>query len=204
MTDTLLALIPTYGVWVVGIVVFIACFGVPLPASVMIMTAGGFAASGTMSLVPLLLINFAAIVIVDQITFAIGRFIGPGFLSWARQKPRYVTTLERIERLLERRGTIAVFLTKAVITPLGPYTGYVVGALRMPWWRYSLAAVLGAGVWTMAYTLAGYGFAGQISQLSSIATNGAGFAAAGAVALLAAWWLRRSWRAYQAEKNDRA
>ena len=46
MTDTFLALIPDYGAYVVAAVVFLASLAVPLPASVLVLTAGSFVAAG--------------------------------------------------------------------------------------------------------------------------------------------------------------
>ncbi|NBT33764.1 MAG: DedA family protein, partial [Rhodobacteraceae bacterium] len=50
MTDTLLALVPTYGVWLIFGSVLLSCFALPIPSSILVMTAGGFAASGDLVL----------------------------------------------------------------------------------------------------------------------------------------------------------
>ena len=46
MTDSVLALVPDYGIFLVFGVVLLACLAVPLPASVLVLTSGSFAAAG--------------------------------------------------------------------------------------------------------------------------------------------------------------
>ncbi len=43
MTDTLLALVPTYGVWLILLALPLSCLALPVPSSILVMTAGGFA-----------------------------------------------------------------------------------------------------------------------------------------------------------------
>ena len=50
MTDWLLALVPQYGVWLLVACTFLSCLGLPIPASILMLTAGGFVAAGDLSL----------------------------------------------------------------------------------------------------------------------------------------------------------
>ena len=60
MTDVVLALVPNYGVFLVFGVVLLACLAVPLPASVLVLTAGSFAAAGDISLLTVFVAATAA------------------------------------------------------------------------------------------------------------------------------------------------
>ena len=46
MTDWLLALVPTYGLWLIAATTLASCLALPIPASVIMLAAGGFAAAG--------------------------------------------------------------------------------------------------------------------------------------------------------------
>ena len=46
MTDWLLALVPQYGLWLLAATTFCSCLALPFPASILMMTAGGFVAAG--------------------------------------------------------------------------------------------------------------------------------------------------------------
>ena len=50
MTDWLLALVPTYGLWLIAGTTFASCLALPIPASVIMLAAGGFAAAGDLVL----------------------------------------------------------------------------------------------------------------------------------------------------------
>ena len=50
MTDWFLGLVPVYGLWLIALVTFASCLALPMPASVVMLAAGGFAASGDLVL----------------------------------------------------------------------------------------------------------------------------------------------------------
>ena len=50
MTDWLLAAVPGYGPWLVAAVTFLSCLALPVPASLLMLAAGGFAAAGDLAL----------------------------------------------------------------------------------------------------------------------------------------------------------
>ena len=50
MTDWLLGLVPQYGLWLLAATTFFSCLALPFPASILMLTAGGFAAAGDLVL----------------------------------------------------------------------------------------------------------------------------------------------------------
>ena len=54
--------------------------------------------------------------------------------------------------------------------------------------------------WSLGYSLLGYVFATQITQVASLIGNAIGFILAGAVALGLTWFLLRSWTAEKARQ----
>jgi membrane protein DedA with SNARE-associated domain len=97
--------------------------------------------------------------------------------------------------LLDRHGGAAVFLSRWLFSPLGPYVNLVTGAARMPWLRFALWDALGEGVWVALYLGLGYTFGSQIEAVAELAANFSGILAAGAVALGLGLWLRALLRA---------
>jgi membrane-associated protein len=75
--------------------------------------------------------------------------------------------------------------------------GYLSGALRLNWGAFTFAAVLGAACWSAAYSLIGYVFATQITQVAAMIGNAIGVVLAGAVVVVLGVYL---WRAWQVEK----
>ena len=50
MTDWFLALVPDYGLWLVALTTFLSCLALPVPSSMLMLAAGGFAAAGDLTL----------------------------------------------------------------------------------------------------------------------------------------------------------
>ena len=194
MTETLLGLVPTYGVWLVLIALPLSCLALPVPSSMLVMIAGGFAAAGDMVLWQVQLAAFAGFVMGDQLTFGIGRTGGSRLVGWAKQYPRLATAFTKAEELLERKGSMAVFLSRTILSPLGPYMGYLSGALEMRWATFTLAAILGAACWSLGYSYLGYIFATQIAQVASLISNALGLILMLVAVAALVWYLARSWR----------
>ncbi|WP_010137844.1 DedA family protein [Oceanicola sp. S124] len=194
MTEALLALIPTYGVWFILVSVVLSCLALPVPSSMMVMVAGGFAATGDFAFWSLAGFAFAGFVIGDQIAFWLSRRLGKPLLTGLERRPRSAGVIHKARELLERRGLWAVLLSRTVLSPLGPYVGYLSGALGMPWLRFTAMAVLGAMTWSMGYAWLGFTFSDQITQIADLISNSVGIIMAGAVALGGLAWMRRTYR----------
>ncbi len=202
MTETLLALVPTYGVWLVLIALPLSCLALPVPSSMLVMIAGGFAAAGDMVLWQVQLAAFAGFVVGDQLAYGIGRTGGSRLVSRAKRYPRIATAFTKAEELLARKGSVAVFLSRTILSPLGPYMGYLSGALDMRWATFTLAAILGAACWSLGYSYLGYIFATQIAQVASLISNALGLILTLAAVAALIWYLVRSWRRERASATE--
>jgi membrane-associated protein len=198
MTDTLLALVPTYGVWLVLLALPLSCLALPVPSSILVMAAGSFASAGDLVLWQVQAAAFAGFVLGDQVTYGVARAAGPRLLAALQRRSRLGALCDRAQVMLDKRGAVAVFLSRTIFSPLGPYMGYLSGALRLNWGAFTLAAVLGAACWSMAYSLLGYVFATQITQVAALIGNAVGIILAGAVVVGIGVYLWRSWQAEKA------
>lgn len=171
MTEALLALVPDYGLVIVGTVVFIATLGVPLPSSIIVLTAGGLAATGDLVFVSLFCVVFFAFVLGDQIAYGIGKIAGPSWLLTLKSKERISPMIIRAESLYDRYDAWAVLLSRTIISPTAPAIAYLSGALEMRRLTYSLTAGIGALIWTSLYLMLGYLFTGQIPEMSALVAS---------------------------------
>ncbi|MEL6607291.1 MAG: DedA family protein [Pseudomonadota bacterium] len=194
MTDAFLNLIPIYGPFLIALVVLISCSGIPLPSSMLVMAGGGFAATGDLVLWQVALAGAVGFVLGDQMTFQIGRCAGGRVLGYLGRSPARASAVTKAQDLLERRGPVAVFLSRTVLSPIGPYVTYAAAALDLGWSRFSVASALGALIWTSAYCGLGYIFANQLTQVAAAISSGLGFIAAAVILLGALWWLRSALR----------
>lgn len=202
MADTLLALIPTYGVWLILGALLLSCLAVPIPSSILVMAGGAFASAGDMGLWQVQLAAFCGFITGDQLAYNIARAGGSRFIERLRDRPKVAPILLRAEGLLARHGAMAVFISRTLLSPLGPYTGYLSGALRLHWGHFTIASVCGAVCWCLTYSLLGYFFADRVNQMASMLGNAIGFIVMTTFVVGLSWYLVARWRAEKdAEKG---
>lgn len=204
MTDTLLALIPNFGLWLIVLVVGLGCLGAPLPASMLVMASGGFAASEDLVLWQVFLVSFSSYVLGDQIAFFLARSQGGRWLEHFQQKPRARKIINKAETIFQRWGGFAVFISRTALSPLGPYIAYISGASGFSWWRFTAIAMIGAACWSALYAGLGYLFANNLEQLSALISNGLGFIMAALAFIGLCLWLRHAWKKYKAHETTEA
>jgi membrane protein DedA with SNARE-associated domain len=186
VTDWLLGLVPQYGVWLLAASTFLSCLALPIPASLLMLAAGGFAAAGDLSLAGVGAAALAGAVAGDQIGYLAGRAGGTSLVARLGERAQPVA---RATDYLARRGGLAIFLTRWLASALGPYTNLAAGASGLRWAGFTLPAVAGEAVWVALYSGLGYVFAGNLQAAADLAADMLGLLAAGAVALGAAVWL---------------
>ena len=186
MTDWLLGLVPQYGMYLLAAGTFSSCLALPFPASILMIAAGGFVASGDLSLVTSAGAALAGAVIGDQAGYFGGRWGGARLIDRLRTR---ADPLAKATALLATRGGIAVFLSRWLVSALGPYVNLAAGAAGLPWLRFTIWGALGETVWVTVYVGAGFTFSGNLAAASGLAFDVLGLLAAGAVAIGLGYWL---------------
>lgn len=188
MTDWLLGLVPQYGLWLLAATTFFSCLALPFPASILMLTAGGFAAAGDLVLWQAFGAAAAGGIAGDQLGYWTGRRFGAAFLSRLRKDPARDKLLARADALMDRRGVMAVFLSRWLVSPLGPYVNLIAGSTAYGWARFTTAGIAGETVWAGLYVGTGYGFAGNVEAASDALGSALGMiGGAGAVIALGYW-----------------
>jgi membrane protein DedA with SNARE-associated domain len=201
MTETLLALVPTYGLYIVALATALSCMALPIPSSLIMLTAGAFVAAGDLNGAATFTTALAGAILGDQAGFTLGQR-GSLWLDRARQNAgKSARLIARAEGLAARWGGMGVFLSRWLFSPIGPYMNLVMGATRMNRTRFTLWGALGEVVWVTIYVGLGYVFGDQIEAVASIAGNFSGVLAAGAVTLGLGLWLRAVIRSETAKRH---
>lgn len=201
MNDLLLSLVADYGGLLLFTVTFLSCLAVPVPSSLLMLTGGGFVASGDLTLVTALGAAYFGAVLGDQVGFQIGRRTGPLIEARLADAPKRAALHKKAGILTDRHGGIGVFLSRWLFSPLGPYVNFAGGATGLNWLRFTLWGSIGELVWVMLYVGLGYGFADRITELADILNNASGFLAAGLVTIGLGYWLRWAARHSTSQKE---
>ncbi|WP_035795026.1 DedA family protein [Kitasatospora mediocidica] len=164
--DTWIDSVPPLAVYLlVGLIIGVESIGIPLPGEIALVSAGLLASKGTVNPVLVGLCAVAGAVIGDSIGYAIGRKGGkPLFEKLGRKFPAHFGPdhLATAERAFNRWGMWAVFFGR-FIALLRIFAGPLAGALRMPYWKFLIANVLGGVIWAGGTTVAVY-YAGKVVE----------------------------------------
>ncbi|MFI9201376.1 DedA family protein [Streptomyces sp. NPDC053048] len=143
--------VPAIAVYLlVGGVIGLESLGIPLPGEIVLVSATLLAATQD-HINPYVLgaCAIAGAIIGDSIGYLIGRKGGKPLLEWLGRKfpkhfgPHHVATAERS---FQKWGMWAVFFGR-FIALLRIFAGPLAGVLKMPYWKFLIANVLGGIVW---------------------------------------------------------
>ncbi|MEU9836374.1 DedA family protein [Streptosporangium sp. NPDC048047] len=157
--DALLQSIPPLWVClIVGLVIGVESLGIPLPGEIVLVSAALLAAKGVVDPVWVGVCASAGAIVGDSIGYAIGRKGGQSlFDRLGRRFPKHFGPehIARAAHYFHRYGMWTVFFGR-FIALLRILAGPLAGALRMPYWRFLIANVLGGIVWAGGTTAAVY------------------------------------------------
>lgn len=128
--------------------------GAFVPATALMLLAGGLIASGALDPVEVFFWCVAGAVLGDAISFQIGRQLGARALRHPALRPRR-RAVARTRLYARRYGVVSVFVGR-FFGPLRAFVPVMVGMLRMRTWVFQLANVGSALLWVGALLAPGY------------------------------------------------
>jgi membrane-associated protein len=154
---------------VVGGVIFIETallVGFFLPGDSLLFSAGLVAAArNDINIVVLIFIVFLAAFIGDQVGYVLGRKIGRPYFQ-RRNSKRMQNMLARSERFYEKYGWWSVVIAR-YIPWVRTFVPPIAGIVKMNYYKFLSANALGAFLWGVVITLAGF-YSGSISWVKDI------------------------------------
>ena len=142
----------------IGTIVFVETgilFGFFLPGDSILFSAGLVAAAhGEVNIVILVTVIFIAAFLGDQIGFVLGRLVGRPYLE-KHKSPRMQKMIARSERFYEQTGWWAVVAAR-FFPWIRTFVPPIAGASKMNYYKFLSANALGALLWGVGITLAGY------------------------------------------------
>ncbi len=149
---------PFYLYLLIGTIVFVETgilFGFFLPGDSILFSAGLVAAAhGEVNIVILVTVIFIAAFFGDQIGFVLGRLVGRPYLE-RHNSPRMQKMIARSERFYEQTGWWAVVAAR-FFPWIRTFVPPIAGASKMNYYKFLSANALGALLWGVGITLAGY------------------------------------------------
>ncbi|MEU6403232.1 DedA family protein [Streptomyces sp. NPDC046985] len=182
---------------VVALVIGLESLGIPLPGEIILVSAALMSAQHGSAVNPVVLgaCATAGAVLGDSIGYAIGRKGGRPLLAWLGARfPRHFGEgqVATAERSFEKWGMWAVFAGRFVAL-LRIFAGPLAGVLRMPYWKFLVANVLGGVCWAGGTTAVIY-YVGVVAESWLKKFSWLGLAVAVLIGLASMLVLRRKTR----------
>lgn len=189
MPEQLIAIVQDYGALGLAAILMASCVGLPIPSSLVMMALGSFIQHEDMDILPYFLIGFGGAVAGDQAGYMIGR-LGSGLLEQGSGGPAWLaTSLARAAAFQNHWSDLGIFLSRWLLSPLGPWVNLYSGLTHYSWVRFSLLVIAGEFVWVSVYLGLGMLFSSSVAALADILRSLTWFLVTGTVAIALGWKL---------------
>lgn len=191
ITDQVLAALLVYGLPVLFGVILICSVGVPFPISLMLVAAGSFVEQGEMKLWQVIAVASVGAVLGDQIAYGLSRWGGRRLINRLSRRIGGEAKIKQAEALTKRWSGAGIFLSRWLLTALGPWVNVASGIAAYPWRRFLFWDVLGEVLWVILYVSIGYAFSNRVQAIAEILGNLAWVIAGLIVTVILGWQLVR-------------
>ncbi len=159
----LAAFVQDYGAWVYALlfaIVFVETGVVVmpfLPGDSLLFVVGALCGAGLMSLPLAMALLLVAAVLGDQVNYSIGRRVGPKVWQWEQSRWFNRRAFEQAHAFYEKYGGVTIILAR-FMPFIRTFAPFVAGVAEMSRARFTAFNVIGALLWVVGITLAGYLF----------------------------------------------
>jgi membrane-associated protein len=178
LSSLVLGWMAAYGSPMVAGLLFLGGLGLPLPGTLIVIASGAFIRQNLLDLVSTPLLGYLGTISGDVGLYSVGYFAS----HWIETRFGQTSAWKSAHALFERRGGVAIFLTRWLLTAVAFPITLIAGSSGYRFRKFILYAVLGELTWFGVYGGLGYAFGSQWELISDFISNFSGFAI-GALAL---------------------
>lgn len=159
----LMQFVQTYGAWVYAllfVIIFVETGVVVmpfLPGDSLLFVVGALCGLGLMDLPLTLALLVAAAVLGDQVNYSIGRWVGPRVFRWEQSRFFNRRAFDQTHAFYEKHGAFALIAGR-FMPFVRTFVPFVAGVGEMTRSKFTLFNVMGAFIWVVGITMAGYLF----------------------------------------------
>jgi membrane protein DedA with SNARE-associated domain len=134
----------------------------------MLVAAGSFVEQGEMKLWLVVIVASTAAVMGDQIGYGMARWVGRRLVARITHKIGGEDKIRKAEALAKRWGGPGIFISRWLVTSLGPWLNVTSGIAEYPWSRFILWVVLGDVLWVVMNVMLGYIFSDRVQAIAEV------------------------------------
>ncbi|WP_349743168.1 DedA family protein [Roseateles cavernae] len=157
------AFVQAYGAWVYALlflIVFVETGLVVmpfLPGDSLLFVVGALCGTGVMSLPLAITVLLIAAILGDQTNYLIGRYFGPKVFQWEQSRFFNKRAFNAAHEFYERNGGVTIIIAR-FMPFIRTFAPFVAGVAEMSRGKFTLYNVVGALIWVVGITVAGYLF----------------------------------------------
>jgi membrane-associated protein len=155
--------VQNYGAWVYALL-FLIIFtetGVVvmpfLPGDSLLFVVGALCGAGLLNLPLVMVLLVIAAILGDQTNYTIGRYFGPKVFQWENSRLFNRNAFNQAHAFYERYGGITIILAR-FMPFIRTFAPFVAGVAEMTRTKFTAYNVIGALIWVVGLTTAGYVF----------------------------------------------
>jgi membrane protein DedA with SNARE-associated domain len=171
MNDQLLSAVSLYGSPALFLVVAVAALGAPLPITLLLILAGSMVAQGAMNLWWVIGAASVGSILGDQAGYAIGRWGGQAAVTKVSRWFGKRVDLKAVEAKARAWGGPGIFVTRWLLSPLGPWINLASGTTAFPWRQFLFWDSLGEVTGAVIYISVGRIFSDRVMAMDAILGN---------------------------------
>lgn len=178
---------------VLALAVLVGCLAVPIPIWPAMLLLGALASQGLVAPAPVLAAALLGAVAGDALGYAAGRREGR-IKSWLLSRPGVGGLIALAGQRLAAGPWVAVFLSRWLVAPLGPYVNLAAGLTGLGPARFWPPALAGRAFWLGGYFSLGWVFAAERERLGIAIGQGLNLILAAVLAAGLGWLAWARWR----------
>lgn len=168
LSNLLLSSVVVYGLPLIFGIVLIASIGIPLPATLVLLTAGALVQQDLLSMPWLLFACLLATVLGDHIGYFLGRWGGRPLIQRLARLIKSEAGIQRSIESTQQWGWWAIFFSRWLLTPLGAPCSWASGMIEYPLHHFFIADVLGETIYVVILIYLGNIFADQLESVGEL------------------------------------
>jgi membrane protein DedA with SNARE-associated domain len=170
LTEQILAWVLSYGSPMVAGALLLGALGLPVPGTLIVIATGAFIRQGVLDVYTAPPLGLGGALAGDIVIYGLGRFAR----TWINRKFGQASAWQKAEDFFNRRGGIAIYLTRWLFTPLAIPTNLIAGSSGYPFWKFLIFDLSGELTWILLYGGLGYAFGSQWELISDFISDFSG------------------------------
>jgi membrane-associated protein len=170
LTDLFLTGMLTYGPPAFGLALLLGALGIPVPGTLFVLAAGAFGRQGILDLAAASGFGLVGAMLGDSTGYLVGRFAK----GWVERRFGQSTAWQSAQQTFERRGGLAIYLTRFLLTPVAVPTNLIAGGSGYSFWRFLSYDGAGEVTWIILYGGLGYIFGSQWEAINQFISDFSG------------------------------